>query len=133
MQIRAVARVYVCAARNRDWAIDRYRIERRFKPLDLAPKYLSLQRNAITFRVPIPLIRGRWLLLRALRSVAISSMRILPSLDVTPPSQTSIEELIIYNVREMIERSLDFVVDRDNGFAVCALLGWIVLLQRYRD
>lgn len=40
----------VCAERDVDVAID---IERRFKPL-ISPKYLSLQRNAITFRVPIP-------------------------------------------------------------------------------
>lgn len=38
-------------------AIDRYHIERRFKPL-ISPKYLSLQWNAITFRVSIPLIWG---------------------------------------------------------------------------
>lgn len=40
----------VCVERDVGVPID---IERRFKPL-ISPKYLSLQRNAITFRVPIP-------------------------------------------------------------------------------
>lgn len=41
-----IPRVCVCVRAPID-------IERRFKPL-ISPKYLSLQRNAITFRVPIP-------------------------------------------------------------------------------